>query len=75
MLTDLILDRRALGLHPDWENILIGIIDIELNLNPSPNIHSIMKFMLDGYTIDEIADILFISKRSVYREINKIRQV
>ncbi|MFH1675875.1 MAG: helix-turn-helix domain-containing protein [bacterium] len=73
-MSELIFDRRALGLHPDWEDILIEIIDLELGLGSSPRIGLICGLLLEGYSQREIAKLMKLHHRQIQRELDKIRQ-
>lgn len=73
-MSEFILDYRALGLNPDWENILLEIIDLELGYATSPRRRFILRFILEGYNQDDIAIGLGLSTRQVQREIASIRQ-
>lgn len=71
-MSEFVIDRRALGLHPDWENILLEIIDLELyGLNPRRRF--ILGYILMGYSQRETAELMGLHKRQVQREIYHIR--
>jgi len=73
-MSNLILDYRAIGLNPRWEEILLEIIDFELGYAASPRIGMIMRYILEGYNLGEIGSRTAISKRTIIRDIDKIRQ-
>jgi len=73
-MSDLILDRYALGLHPSWPDIILQICDLELNYVKNPRQRRILMLMLEGYTERETAARLGMHHRQVQREIGKIRQ-
>ncbi|HEX9745436.1 MAG TPA: HTH domain-containing protein [bacterium] len=74
-MSNLILDYRAIGLNPRWEDILIEIIDLELGYAHSPRLNLIMKYIMEGYSTVEIGKKIGVSKRTIIRDIGKIRQV
>jgi DNA-directed RNA polymerase specialized sigma24 family protein len=72
-MSEFIVDYRALGLHPDWENILLEIIDLELGNILTPRRRFILGYILQGYSQRETAELLGLHKRQVQREIYHIR--
>ncbi|HDS29709.1 MAG TPA: hypothetical protein ENN67_01560 [Firmicutes bacterium] len=73
-MSSFVIDYKSLGLHPDWENILCEIIDLELGLNKNPRRVFILRYILEGYSYEEIGAKIDLSKRQIQREINNIRQ-
>jgi hypothetical protein len=73
-MSDLILDRYALGLNPAWPDIVLQICDLELNYVSNPRQRRILMLMLEGYTERETASKMGLHQRQVQREIGKIRQ-
>ena len=74
-MPNLILDRYALGLHPDWPDIILQICDLELNLIKNPRQRRICLLMLEGFTVQETAVKLGLKQRQISNEIGKIRQL
>ena len=72
-MSNLILDYKAIGLNPRWEDILIEIIDFELGLDPSPRMGAILKYRCEGYTIVETANKTGHSVRTLNRIFDNIR--
>jgi hypothetical protein len=71
----LILDRYALGLDPEWPDLILALCDLELNLITNPRQRSICLLMLEGYSERETATKLGLHHSQVEREIGKIRQL
>jgi hypothetical protein len=74
-MSNLILDRYALGLDPDWPDIILQICDLELNLITNPRQRRICVLMLEGFSQRETATKMGLHHRQVEREIGKIRQL
>ena len=68
-----VLDYKALGLHPDWENILIELIDLELGHTDNPQRRFILNYILLGYSHREIAR-MGISRDRINKELRLIGQ-
>lgn len=74
-MSDFIIDYKSLAYHPDWENILCELIDLELGLVRYPRRRFIVRYILEGYNYTEIGSCLGLSKRQIQREVDIIRHV
>jgi DNA-binding NarL/FixJ family response regulator len=73
-MSDLVLDRYALGLSPRWPEIILDICDLELNYIKNPRQRRILMLMLEGYSERQTASQLGLNPKQVQRELDKIRK-
>jgi DNA-directed RNA polymerase specialized sigma24 family protein len=73
-MSNIVIDYRALGLNPNWEDILIDLIDLDLALAESPRRRFIVGYILQGYTHKETAELVGIPEHQVHREIYRLRK-
>jgi hypothetical protein len=73
-MPDFIIDRYALGLQPNWLDILLGLIDLELGLTDEPRPRFILNYILRGYSEAEAAVAMGMRYGDVQNVIRKIRR-
>ncbi len=74
MSVGLVLDYRAIGLHPKSYDLLLELIDLELGLADSPRTLRVLAYILDGWSQREIARELHLHHSAVQKHMKKARK-